>query len=376
MGHGINLFKKRPCSVAKLCPQARLTYRKRVALNDHYSTPLISIIIPVYNTADYLPHCLDSVVAQTYEQTEVILVDDGSDDGSERICDEYAGKHGNIRVIHQENRGLSAARNAGIDEACGTYISFVDSDDCIRSDMISKELELAMKYSTPLVIGSHIKVSGNMPAITVASSPEYRTMIYDNKELLEAMLSRRLSMYAHGKLYAKNLFDNIRFPEGKLFEDVPVLWRIIRETDRAVYVDEPFYYYRQRPDSIVNMAFTPRRMDQLTAAEDIYRELTDTTASANTRYNGKGITNINSLAHVAATRCFFSAIDNYSLVTNDYRNEQRLLEEAIRKYRGYALTDSKAPLSLRLMAATSYMSVRLAGKVGRIYKKLKTRAYR
>ncbi|MBR1771746.1 MAG: glycosyltransferase family 2 protein [Lachnospiraceae bacterium] len=313
--------------------------------------PMVSVIIPVYNMIEYLDDCVESVLAQTYGKLEIWLVDDGSTDGSGRLCDTYAAGDARIRVIHRTNGGLSAARNTGLDAMKGDYVVFVDADDYVRKDYVQMLLRCALRDGTDLVIGSHCKVSGNV-------APTHRTpprahRILAGKQLQVWMLSGRLSMYAHGKLYKAALFEKIRFPEGKLFEDVPTLWQVLAQTEQASWLDVPLYYYRQHPNSIVNADFTPARMDQLYAAEEIYREVKRDPV----------------LRLPAASRCFFSAADNFTLVTKAYPRERRYLWLRICAYRRLVLQDTTARASLKCMALLSYGSPYLVRLVGKGYKR-------
>ena len=138
---------------------------------------LISVIVPVYNVEQYLPKCVDAILAQTYGNLEVILVDDGTPDGSGRICDEYAARDNRVQVIHKENGGLSSARNAGIDIARGEYLGFVDSDDCIAPDMYEKMLSLALEADTKLVCAGRFDVDGATGEVTKGLCPPTREVI-------------------------------------------------------------------------------------------------------------------------------------------------------------------------------------------------------
>ena len=178
-------------------------------------TPLISIIIPVYKVEPFLRECLDSIVSQTYQNLEIILVDDGSTDGSGAICDEYAARDGRIIVIHQENQGISGARNAGLDIASGDYVLFVDSDDRIEPFTCECALKAAIGQQADLVSFGYkvIYESGKSREVVAPASG-----IQDKRQVMQELVWQRGNFRdsAWNKLFARKLFDDIRFPEGKV----------------------------------------------------------------------------------------------------------------------------------------------------------------
>jgi len=210
----------------------------------------ISVIVPVYNVEEYLPRCVDSILAQTYEKLEVILVDDGTKDASDQICDRYAEKDPRVRVIHKENGGLSSARNAGIDIATGEYLAFVDSDDWIEPEMYSHMLELMEKYDTRLVCAGRYDVESETEAKTVGLCPEKEELVSGEELVKRIFLWDHLDSAAWDKLYHRSLFEGIRYPVGKIVEDVPTTYRLALRAGNAVLCDRPFYNYFHRPNSI------------------------------------------------------------------------------------------------------------------------------
>lgn len=209
---------------------------------------MISIIVPVYKVEPYLRQCVDSILNQTYRNIEVLLIDDGSPDRCGEICDEYGAKDDRVRVFHTENRGLSAARNLGISEAKGEYIGFVDSDDWIEPDMyevLLKQLETT---------GADIGVCGfwfeHGTSRKEANSGE---CIYNGKESLEALIDGLINNYVWNKLYRKKTLHSIVFPQGKNYEDIATMYKIIRWSHKTVLLSASEYHYRFRIDSITNM---------------------------------------------------------------------------------------------------------------------------
>ena len=323
--------------------------------------PLVSVIIPVYNVEQYFSYCMASVLKQSYQNMEIILVDDESTDSSGAMCDAFARQDSRVKVIHKQNGGLSSARNAGIECMTGKYVLFIDSDDYVRIDHVQLLLHYAMKDKADLVVGSYMKVVGDQ-AYDKTSKPTQH-FIFNRRESQYQMLARKVPMYAVAKLYKTELFKNIRFPEGKLYEDVPTSWNVSKLVERVTYVDVPIYYYRQRPGSIVNTRFHKGRMDQVYAAEDIFHEV------RGDKY----------LCKVAASRCFFSMADNYSLVTRDFPDERRYLRDGLKQYKRDVIADRSASKSLKLMALAVYLSpeiVRLLGKCYKKYNKMRWKAKR
>ncbi|MBQ3409980.1 glycosyltransferase [Candidatus Saccharibacteria bacterium] len=216
--------------------------------------PLISVIIPVYNTKQYLKNCLDSVLRQTYTNLEIIIIDDGSNDGSAKICDAYAKKDQRIQLIHQKNAGLSAARNAGLKIAKGEYLTFIDGDDSVTVDYVERLLKLVKKYQTNLSICSFAEI---YPKRTFNFGQNYAEKCFNTTECLRYMLNEQgFTTTAWGKLYARTLWENLKFPEGKLHEDIGVVYQTIIKCDKIAYTPEPNYYYYQRKSSITNQKFT------------------------------------------------------------------------------------------------------------------------
>jgi glycosyltransferase involved in cell wall biosynthesis len=216
-------------------------------------SPLISVIIPIYNVEQYLRRCLDSIVNQTYTNLEIILVDDGSPDKSPQICDEYASRDNRIIVIHKENGGLSDARNAGLDICKGEFISFVDSDDWVSQDYIN-ELYSSIKNShADIAIVNHTHVTDNFK-INTESNQNYTIKLFSKQQALFKLIAKQHQPFvvSWGKLYRKELFNNIRFPVGKYHEDEFTSHFLINRASKIAYSSKILYFYYQRPNSITN----------------------------------------------------------------------------------------------------------------------------
>ena len=212
--------------------------------------PLISVIVPVYNVAAWLPRCVDSILAQTYEHLEILLVDDGSTDNSGEICEQYAKKDTRVRVIHKENGGLSSARNAGLDKASGGYIGFVDSDDWIEPEMYGEMLALMEQNHAQLVCAGRYDVDGGTGEKTLGLCPQRLEQVSGEELAGRIFLWDHCDSSACDKLYRRELFEGIRYPEGKTSEDIPVTYWLALKAQWAVLRDKPFYNYYHRSGSI------------------------------------------------------------------------------------------------------------------------------
>ena len=211
---------------------------------------LISLIIPVYKVEKYLEKCIQSVINQTYENLQIILVDDGSPDNCGKICDEYAKKDHRIEVIHKSNGGLSDARNKGLEIAKGEYIGFVDSDDYIEADMYEVLYNLLKQYNADVSICNFYTVSQGKISIKNADNGINE---YNRIEILkEILLDKNIQSYAWNKLYKKELFDEIKYPIRKKYEDIGTTFYLLEKCNKVVVTGKSEYYYINRQDSIVN----------------------------------------------------------------------------------------------------------------------------
>ena len=225
--------------------------------------PLITVIVPVYKVEDYLERCVESIRNQTYQNLEVILVDDGSPDRCGEMCDELAAKDSRIQVIHKKNGGLSSARNAGIDMAKGEYIGFVDSDDWIEPDMYENLYRAAVEYDAQIVASG---LQEDYPDGRVRHfDPEYpansQVQVYSKLEALRICLENtKITFSACDKLFHRDIFRDIRMTEGILFEDMEMTPRCLELTQRVVYDPRPYYHYIMTEDSILRGNYSLRRM--------------------------------------------------------------------------------------------------------------------
>lgn len=228
---------------------------------------MISVIIPVYNVKEYLCECVDSIINQTYTDLEIILVDDGSTDGCDSICDDYARKDHRIQVIHQENQGLSAARNTGMAHMHGDYLTFVDSDDYLMPSTLEFMLSLAETHAADMIVCPFWRLEEDGQISPYKShAPIYGTEIFEGFDKMASYIKmHKQNNTVCGKLYASELFQEIRFPVGKLTEDVFVSHQIIHIAKRIVINETPQYVYRNRAGSIMTATASIKNYDSLEA---------------------------------------------------------------------------------------------------------------
>lgn len=226
---------------------------------------LISVIIPVYKVEKYLEQCVESVRQQTYSNIEIILVDDGSPDKCGKICDEYACKDKRIKAIHQNNMGLSVARNTGVEYSKGEYLVFIDSDDYIHPKLLEISYREAKKYNCDLVVYNYKKIKENTDynEKNMIINEKYNIEIYDNLEGISQLFNDKYGEFnaAWSKLYKRHIFDKVKFPEGKIYEDALLAHEILYNSYKIVYIPLKLYYYRNRKDSIVNSNFSFKNLD-------------------------------------------------------------------------------------------------------------------
>lgn len=221
---------------------------------DRASEPVISVIIPVYKVEKYIHRCVDSVLAQTFTDFEVILVDDSSPDDCGKICDAYAEKDDRIRVIHQVNQGVGAARNHGISLAAGEYLYFIDSDDYMDPASLEILLNLAEKEGADYVIGGHHRVEpdGSTPNHS-AEWPDVK----DTEDIRIALLRNKIPNFVWGRLSKKSLWKNLAFPAGLLYEDMYITAELSYRAEKIAVTKEPLYYYsNENVGSIMNYSGT------------------------------------------------------------------------------------------------------------------------
>ena len=301
--------------------------------------PLISIIVPIYNVEPYIHQCLDSLICQTYSNLEIILVDDGTPDTCGQICDDCAKKDPRITVLHQENQGVSAARNHGAQVANGKYIAFVDADDWIDSDYILCLYEQLVKTNADIAVALE----------TVDASESY---LWTGKEALCTVLYQHLFDTAPwGKLIRAEIVKAVPFPKGMFFEDLAIVCQIVGRANRVAALHCPYYHYRQNPTGTMNGGSVSRLLDELKAADMMYS------------YSAKLLNS----SKAAACRKFSSYCQVLlKLPENGFESEKKRIWKYIRSTRKQVLFDSNSRIKNRIAAFASLFgekSMRLLWKI-------------
>lgn len=197
------------------------------------SSALVSVIIPVFNVRPYIAEAIESVLHQTYNNLEIIIIDDGSTDGSEEVCDDYAQRDKRIIVVHKQNEGVSAARNTGLDLLNGDMVAFLDSDDAFHPDFVSVLLEALIRERADIAMckyTDHCTVEKMKKIGEEKEEPGMEEGVYDRFDALRALNDRKINHAVWNKLYRQELWKKIRFPSGHMYEDVDTTFRIINLT--------------------------------------------------------------------------------------------------------------------------------------------------
>lgn len=235
---------------------------------------LVSVVVPVYQVRNYLKECVDSLCAQTFKNLEILLMDDGSDDGSEKLCDELQRRDYRIRTCHLEHRGLSAARNAGIEAARGEWIAFVDSDDWVAPDFIEVLYRIAVQYKAPIAVCNYVRIgNGRDFGKRAERTLDVGEMCLSSDEMLSQWHGKRkrIETVVWNKLYRRILLtgekDYALFPEGTIHEDVYVSHLLVHRAQRVAITEEKLYFYRKAPDSLTRKKYTDEKVRQSIAAQ-------------------------------------------------------------------------------------------------------------
>ncbi len=236
--------------------------------------PLVSVIIPVYNTESYLEKCLTSLENQTYSNMEIIVVDDGSTDSSKQIAHDYAQRVSNFHCFTKENGGLSSARNYGIDKSSGEFIGFVDSDDWVEPEMFEHLMSAIESNNAEMAICDIKYITADGEELDSGCKIIESTTISPTETLELIFRGEQFRCHAVNKLYKRSLFEEIRFPLGKVFEDIFTTYRVILKSDKIALTPGKMYnYLKERPDSILTKPFSPKFFHAFEALAEIEKEL-------------------------------------------------------------------------------------------------------
>lgn len=306
----------------------------------------ISVIVPVYNVEQYLIRCIDSILSQTYKNIEILLIDDGSTDRSSDICDNYARKDSRVKVIHQQNAGLAAARNVGMNMSQGECLTFVDSDDYVSSYYVENLVNAMEKNDADLSVSMFINVvDGDECNVREATNQLLNVQVEGSCQCLEDMFYQRgIETSAPGKLYRKQLIDNLRFPVGKLYEDIMFTTKMILRSNKIVRIDNVDYFYYQRSNSIQYQKFNNKKMDCIWHSRE------------QIEYVRENAPNLLNAAYVR----YFGGLCNilFQIPDGEYDEERGLVWNDIKKYRGLVLRDKNSRFKTKVAALLSFFGIK------------------
>ncbi len=291
---------------------------------------LISVVLPVYKVEKYLSRCIDSVIGQSYENLEIILVDDGSPDKCGEICDNYAKIDNRIKVIHKANGGLSDARNAGIREAKGEFITFIDSDDYVEKNYVESLYSAICKDNSDISVGAHRAVYEN--GTVIAKTMDKRCLLSSEQAIKSILYDDGVDLSAWGKLYRTSLFSDIEYPMGRLYEDAATTYKLIHKADKISVIPDVIYNYMIRENSIAAGKFSPKKMDLITSTEEMCEFCTE---------------NYPELEKAAKRRLVYAHLSTLSQLAQSrekFPKEQKILMDYIKKNGGEILSDGRVPM--------------------------------
>lgn len=313
---------------------------------------LVTIIVPVFNIEKYLERCVESLINQKYSNLEIILVDDGSTDQSAAICDHYMNRDSRVTVIHKVNGGLSDARNAALEVAKGDYISLVDGDDYVSKYYISN-LVTALEVANAEMSMSWFEnvIEDRIPSNTPSEVNESEIEVMNAHDCVKRLLYQDyVETSACGKLYKKDLFYNLKYPVGKLYEDILVTYETIRRSQKIALIKNVDYYYFQRRNSIQYQKFTINKLDAVKHIKmlelNVSKDYPDLTTAAACR------------VFSVVSNIYFQ-VDN----SNEYQDIKKQLWALIKQYRKIILKDASARKKARAGAFLSYLGPSLMSKI-------------
>lgn len=315
---------------------------------------LVSVIIPVYNVENYLNNCVESILRQTYNNIEIILVDDGSQDNCVKMLDEFEKRDKRIVVIHKKNGGLSDARNVGLDIAKGNYLMFVDSDDYIPDDCIEYLYNSILMTRADISIG-RLKVTA-LTNDSETNSENIHFLYNRNEGINQLFYANKYSVAAPGKLYLASLFDGIRFPIGKLHEDLFTTYKVFMKADKIYYGDKLVYYYYHRPGSIMLSKFSEKRLHIIEALKEIENNVPIETIGA---VNGFASQNVEDMYMLLSLKPGDKIIKKYGIW------------ERVKKYRKIVLVDKECSNRVRGYALISFLGAYCSTLIYNFYQKIK-----
>ena len=348
------IFKKKKTDL-KENDDKEICKKNELKSTELISTELISIIIPIYMVEECLEKCVDSVINQSYKNLEIILVDDGSPDKCGEICDEYANKDNRIKVIHKKNGGLSDARNVGIDNSTGSYITFIDSDDYVDENYVEELYNVIKLDDTDMAIGAHRVIYDN--CTTIDKSTNEVSVLTPETVLERILYDEGIDLSAWSKLYKKELFKKVRYPKGRLFEDAATTYKLIDESKKISLNSKPIYNYIIRNNSITGKEFSNKKMDLILSTEEM------------TNYIKNKYPKLEKAAERRLLYAYLSTLSQLAMTKEKFPKEQEILMNYIKNKRFDALKDRRIPNRDKVALISTIFGFNIFKFIWSIYRK-------
>lgn len=286
---------------------------------------MISVIVPVYNAKKYLRNCVEGLLRQTFQPREIILVDDGSTDGSGEICEQYGRQIDRVKVYHTPNKGAAHARNIGLDHVTAEFIAFVDADDEIPDDHLQVLIETQKKYNADMISASVTYVPG--PTVS------HREDVFTTWEFIEKVLYRDgVGDYPISKLYRGSMFEGLRFIEGITSEDFEIFYRLYKRAERIAVTDRTTYYYMQHSGSVSNSGFSEKFFNRINICEQLEQQIK---------------TEKPELLPAVHSRILDEATWLVGILPKGYPEQKNWIDTSMKKYRAEVLRDHKATVKVK-----------------------------
>lgn len=303
---------------------------------------LISVIVPIYKVADYLPKCLDSILNQTYKNLEIILVDDGSPDLSPKICDEYATKDSRIIVIHKMNGGLSSARNAGLEIATGEYIAFVDSDDWLEPDMYRILLDLSVRYDADITECAHKECSGVEYKNEDDKGANGEEICFDGfsaiiKNVVNENVIPDLRFEVWDKLYRRGVISDTRFKVGQIYEDLYFDRMVLKRCNKLVYTCYSGYNYRVNREGSTVTFFNEKKLCKFDEIDEYISEF-DSIGECNLAKDFRVFGCASAIDLYYSSKMYGGSIDSRKRILSHFKNYMKKLNPCPKTYYLFAFS--------------------------------------
>lgn len=318
--------------------------------------PLISVIVPIYNVEGYLEESVKSVLDQSYNNIEILLINDGSTDKSKEVCMKLMAHEKKIRYYEKRNSGLSDTRNVGLEKVRGEYISFVDSDDLLAPNAVRTLYELCKKYNTEIAVGkiSHF-VDGKRPSYKTQT----RENVFEKDEAIcDFLCQREISTSACGKIYKASVLKDVRFKSGILYEDNLFLSDVLNRVQKVVYTDEECYGYRHRANSITTKHFSEKDLDIIDIGNELVRRYEYKSSELSLAVHTYQVTN--------CLRVYLTAPED-----EKFRNDINYCREYIELHKKEILKNTKARNKLKIALLIMRLPRKMVIRVRQLNKRWK-----